>query len=506
MTQERIRTIARVILALAILVAMPLGRAWAGEAAGRNLKLYVDEKSGQVFAKPGPGRTPLDLPVAALPELSRQIEEAGARAAQADSKADKALNSVTTAEETLRSEMKNNVYKWLPAKVQASKKGFLLESEDGDFELKLTGYMQFDSRWYTTGDKPSSGSTFLLRRIRPEIHATLWKYFKIEVEPDFGEGTLSDKDMYIEADYTKMARLRVGKFKVPVGLEVLSSSSRMLFIERSLLQNVQPERDVGGMVHGQLCDGAFLYQLGVFNGVPDRASAIDTDTNSAKDFAGRVFIHPLRWISESTIQEYGQNFGVGVASTYGDERGALPMYTDDGRLTFFSYSSKASASGQRWRVDPQFYYFYGPFLLIAEYGQSTQRVTFSAANGPKMNLTNWAYQVQAGYVLTGEDLKYDKNVIPKEPFDPFKGTWGALALIGRWSQLGVDGDAFKLGYADITKSARGAKAYAIGLNWYLNDNLKAEVNYARTSFNGGNTDGRDKQDDSVIETRVQVAW
>ncbi|MGH7949291.1 MAG: OprO/OprP family phosphate-selective porin [Candidatus Binataceae bacterium] len=506
MSEERIRTVAGGILVVAILLATTFGRGWAAEPAATTVKLFVDGKTGQVFAKPGPGRTPLDLPVAALPELSRQIEEAGARAAQADSKADKALNSVTAAEETLRSEMKNDVYKWLPAKVQASKKGFLMESEDGDFELKLTGYMQFDSRWYTTGDKPSSGSTFQLRRIRPTIEGKLWKYFKFKIQPDFGEGTFTDKDMYIEFDYTKLARLRGGKYKVPVGLEVLSSSSRMLFIERSLLQNVQPERDVGGMVHGELCDGAFLYPLGVFNGVPDRASTVDIDTNSAKDFAGRVFFHPLRWIPESTIQEYGQNFGVGVASTYGDERGALPTYVDAGRLTFFTYNSGVAASGQRWRVDPQFYYSYGPFLMIAEYGQSTQRVTFPKTNGPKMNLTNWAYQVQAGYVLTGEDLKYDKNVIPKDPFDPSKGTWGAVALIARWSQLGVDGDAFKMGYADITKSARGAKEYVIGLNWYLNDNLKAEFNYARASFNGGGIGGRDKQDDSVLETRVQVLW
>ncbi|MGH7863445.1 MAG: OprO/OprP family phosphate-selective porin [Candidatus Binataceae bacterium] len=506
MSEARIRTVAGVILISAILMATTFARGWAAEPAAPTVKLYVDGKSGQVFAQPGPGRTALELPVVALPELSRQIEEAGARAAQADSKADKALNSVTAAEETLRSEMKNDVYKWLPAKVQASKKGFLLESEDGDFELKLTGYMQFDSRWYTTGDKPASGSTFQLRRIRPTIEGKLWKYFKFKIQPDFGEGTFSDKDMYIEFDYTKMARLRGGKYKVPVGLEVLSSSSRMLFIERSLLQNVQPERDLGAMVYGELCDGAFLYQLGVFNGVPDRAGTVDTDTNSAKDFAGRVFVHPLRWIPESTIQEYGQNFGVGVASTYGDERGALPTYVDAGRLTFFTYKSGVAAAGQRWRVDPQFYYYYGPFLFIAEYGQSTQRVTFPKTNGPTMNLTNWAYQVQAGYVLTGEDLKYDKNVVPKEPFDPFTRKWGAVALIARWAQLGVDGDAFKFGYADITKSARGAKEYTLGLNWYLNDNLRAELNYTRASFNGGSSGGRDKQDDSAIETRVQVAW
>jgi phosphate-selective porin OprO/OprP len=507
MMQQWVRRFVGVLVILAMVVIMPPGRVQAADPSVGTVKLYVDQKTGQVFAKPGPGRAPLDLPVSALPELTRQIEQVDSKASQADSKAEKALNSVTAAEESLRSQMKNDVYAWLPAKVQASSKGFLLESEDKAFELKLTGYMQFDSRWYTTHTVPSTGSiqpsTFVLRRIRPTIEGKLFKYFKFKIQPDFGEGTFSDKDMYFEFDYTKLARLRMGKFKVPSGLEVLESSSRMLMIERSLTQNVEPERDLGVMLHGELLKGALLYQTGIFNGVPDRASTVDTANHSGKDFAGRILSHPFRLITDA---ECLQNFGLGVASTIGSQRTTLPTYVTQGRTTFFSYVSSARARGQRWRVIPQLYYYYGPFLIQAEYSQSTQGLTSTTTSAASQEIRNWAYNVQGAYVITGEDIAYDKNVTPAENFDPFKRTLGALALTARWSQLGVDGDAFKMGFANINVASRGAKEWTIGLNWYLNPNIKAEFNYGRTSFNGGAANGGDKQDESVLETRVQFMW
>ena len=41
------------------------------------------------------------------------------------------------------------------------------------------------------------------------------------------------------------------------------------------------------------------------------------------------------------------------------------------------------------------------------------------------------------------------------------------------------------GFADITKSARRASAWAVGLTWYLNRNVKYVLNYEQTSFRGG---------------------
>ena len=98
--------------------------------------------------------------------------------------------------------------------------------------------------------------------------------------------------------------------------------------------------------------------------------------------------------------------------------------------------------------------------------------------------TDTGYLAQLSYVLTGEDAMF-KGVIPRHPFDPAHGTWGALDVAARISNVAVDSGVFKLGYGNPNVSATNATEYAFGLNWYLNTNVKWQLDYARTYFNGG---------------------
>src|SRR5690606_23015763 len=118
------------------------------------------------------------------------------------------------------------------------------------------------------------------------------------IMPDFGgSGSTSIspslQDAYVDVKYFPYARFRAGKYKVPFSLERLQSGSNLLFVERSLAQNIPPNRDVGFMLHGDpFSNGVFYYELGLFNGSVDGGS-VDGDFNSDKDFAGRFFIHPF---------------------------------------------------------------------------------------------------------------------------------------------------------------------------------------------------------------------
>ncbi len=68
----------------------------------------------------------------------------------------------------------------------------------------------------------------------------------------------------------------------------------------------------------------------------------------------------------------------------------------------------------------------------------------------------------------------------------------------------MDNDAFPT-YAAPTKSASRAAAWGIGLNWYLNKNARAYVDYEQTSFDGGDTTG-DRPIEKVIFTRLQLLY
>jgi hypothetical protein len=94
--------------------------------------------------------------------------------------------------------------------------------------------------------------------------------------------------------------------------------------------------------------------------------------------------------------------------------GLASSYLTDGQQTFFSYTNNVVASGTHWRLSPQGYYYWGPFGLLGEYVISDQEVRKGAV---KADIQNTAWQVAAGWVLTGEDASY-AGVTPRHPFDP----------------------------------------------------------------------------------------
>lgn len=390
--------------------------------------------------------------------------------------------------------------------VGAGKDGFFVKSADGNFQLRLRGYVQADGRFYADDQDHLGTDTFLMRRVRPIIEGTVFKNFDFRIMPDFGGSSPSLFDAYADARLWPEAKLRVGKFKPPVGLERLQSGADLLFVERGLPTNLVPNRDIGAQVFGDLWDGAFSYALGAFNGAPDTANG-NLDNNDDKDFAGRIFAHPFK----NTTFEPLQGFGIGVSGTYGDHAGTvgtpnLPSYVTPGQLTFFRYRSDGTdagttiASGQESRYSPQGYFYWGPFGLLGEYvriSQSVKRNTTSAT------LDHDAWQVQLSYVLTGENATYG-SLSPAKPFDLTKGTWGAFQVAAQYGELHVDKDTFPT-FANPNNSARIAKSWGLGLNWYLNRNFKFVLNYEQTDFTGGSSQGERPKERAVLG-RFQISY
>ncbi len=382
-----------------------------------------------------------------------------------------------------------------------SKDGFAIKSPDDDFILKLRGLIQTDSRSVSGKKGSTSDDTFLLRRLRPIFEGTVWKDIDFKFVPDFGSGATAIQDAYLDFKYFPAAKLQVGKFKAPFGIERLQSNADTLFTELALSGNLTPNYDIGAMFHSEsLFGGKVSYAAGIFNGVADNGS-LDSDIDSGKEFAGRVFVNPWKGGDNAFLD----GLGIGFATTLGTKEGTssssyLPSYKTPGQQTFYSYRSGVFADGPAIRYSPQAYYSYGSFGLLTEYITSSQEVMLGTTSD---KLTNKAWQVAASYVLTGEAASY-KGVKPKNPFDPKTGKWGAFELVGRVSQLNVDDNAFPT-FANSATSAKAAAAWGVGLNWYLNRNVKASLDYDQTRFSGGHSSG-DRENERAIMARVQVSF
>jgi phosphate-selective porin OprO/OprP len=402
----------------------------------------------------------------------------------------------------------------------AGKDGFALKSADGDFQLKVGGFVHADGRFYLDDEQKPATNTFLIRRAFLNFEGTVYRNFVFRIQPDFGGGKTTLQDAYLDARFNPAFQLLVGKTKVPFLLERIQSATDRRFVELAFPNSLSPNRDIGVFLHGDLLKGAVTYALGIFNGLPDGDTS-DVDTNNDKDSVARLFVHPF----QHTEIEPLRGLGLGVAATYGNQEGKvdtskksftsnLPSYKTSGQQTFFSYIDKTGeptkdfssdnnviADGSRTRISPQAYYYRGPFGLLGEYVQTRQEVR---KKNDVEKLTNSAWQAAAYYVVTGEKNSF-KHISPSKPFDLGKGQWGAVELVARYSELRVDGDAFPR-FADPTKSANRAKAWAAGLNWYLNPKVKVAANYEQTRFKGGASGNVDREAEKVILSRFEVAY
>jgi phosphate-selective porin OprO/OprP len=383
--------------------------------------------------------------------------------------------------------------------ITAGPESFWFRSADSNFMVRVGGYAQADGRFYLHDEAKNGVDTFLMRRVRPILDGTFYHDFDFRVMTDFGNGAASStllQDAYLEWHSLPWLSITAGKFKPPVGLEQLQSDTDLIFMERGLPSDLVPQRDVGIQVSGDLLGGVVSYAGGIFNGVVDGGIA-DLDTGDAKDGTARIFILPFKTTNISPLQ----GLGFGAGGTIGDQKYTssatnLPTYKTTGQLTFFSYRSGVANDGREMRGTPQAYYYYGPFNLLSEYAISEQEVRAGTLTD---SLHNTAWQVVGGFLLTGEEAQYrgspfnpDYVLEPRHPFNPAAGGWGALEVVGRYGELRIDPDAFSknptaggLRFADPTKSAQEAHEWGVGLNWYLNRNVKLAMDYEQTVFDGG---------------------
>lgn len=466
--------------------------------------------------------------------------------------------------------------------VKASSSGFSFGSADGKNEIKFRGLVQADHRHYSEGANDVRGRTneragnlnsdgfhnaedsSLLRRVRPTIEGKVAGKYGFRFTPEFAGGSASAVDAYVEANLNSALKIRAGKQKSIVGLERLQGGGDIKFVERSYVTNaILPNRDLGVTVSGDLLGNKLNYGVGVVNGVADGGNiSTGTEYNGEREYTARIFATPF---IDSDSALAGLGFGIGGTWTdYTGEknlnftdtssadatRNGLPSYVTEGQQTFFRYTSNAIADGQRIRWSPQANYYYGPLGVIAEYAKVSQDVSLANNGSPsaggaatggsaitagsKRNLKHDAWDIGVSYLLTGEDASF-KGVKPKQDFDLDKGGLGAWELVARYSEINLDNDTFKnaagqyaaegsaitSSFSDLTKSAKSAETWTLGVNWYLNSNAKIALNYARTSFDGGalrkglaqtvnnNASGsnvRDREDEEAILARFQVAF
>jgi phosphate-selective porin OprO/OprP len=474
---------------------------------------------------------------AATPSLEERLQQAEARLKVLERKLELAEEASTT------------TAKAAPV-VKAAPSGFTLQSADGASVIKLRGNLAIDGRAFLDKNTPTTADTFLFRRVRPNIEGTIDGIYDFRFMPEFGGGRSIVQDAYVNARFSPYFALQAGKFKGPVGLERLQPDQYNRFLELGLPSNLVPNRDLGVQVSGGVGGGALTYAVGYFDGVADGASTDtnttpDLDTDGKRDWEGRVFALPFAQSGHFALR--GLGFGVGAsyvnstgvatstATTVTVANGPpavtssivtattnslLPGYRTPGQQSLFSYRGDTAgtglinestiADGARRRLAPQAYYYVGPFGLLGEYNIVTQDVRrqVNATTVRRASLTHHAWQVSGSWFLTGEEAAYSAFT-PASTFQPGKPGLGAWELVARIQGIRFDPATFTGGaasFADPARSVASAQSAGAGVNWYLNQNFKLQLDYELTRYHGGAAAGADRPDERAVLGRFSLIF
>src|SRR5262249_48217851 len=132
--------------------------------------------------------------------------------------------------------------------------------------------------------------------------------------PDFAGSSLSKSitDAYVNVHYWDGFQVEMGKFKQPFSYEQLIQDRYTPFMERSMIDQLVPQRDEGVMVHGRKMFGDhFDYALAIGNGDQNDSTI---DSNNAKDFNCRMVVRPFNDPYFCLLRglQIGSSYGVGI--------------------------------------------------------------------------------------------------------------------------------------------------------------------------------------------------
>jgi phosphate-selective porin OprO and OprP len=375
--------------------------------------------------------------------------------------------------------------------VQVSwKDGLNFTSAGGLFKGKIGGRLHFDIAGFDEDsdlrsspigdinvDNPDQAYFRRARlSIEGEVGTALPLMFKAEY--DFAPAEAEFKDVFVGIDKIPfVGRIQAGHFKEPMGLEMLTSSRFLTFVERAAPSEAfAPERNIGVMASDAKLDQRLTYAAGLFT---DTAEAGKLSTvNSNYRFTGRV--SGLPWYDEAT--KGGSLLHLGVSASYIDPGGTnivIRSRPEARTVNRFVNSGSTGLLGADYSylAGVEAAVVLGPFSVQAEYFRQWVE---QPADNPAFD----GFYIFGSWFITGEHRNYRKangtfdRVIPHKNFTD--GGIGAWELALRYSHTELNDDTFIFGRLNNITA---------GVNWYLNPNAKLQFNYVHARVDRGATDG-----------------
>ena len=185
--------------------------------------------------------------------------------------------------------------------------------------------------------------------------------------------------------------------------------------------------------------------------------------------------------SGTGFDDFDSRFGVRGGSDGGATKYAPKFTSGDGDRSH-AYNLKAALAT-------------GPLHIMAEYYMGEIDVPDAVAASDDLEVDG--YYVQAGYILTGESRSYKTGSAAFDKVKP-KGANGAWEVFARYGMMNAD-----MGSNITLTGGEDASVVTLGVNYYMNSNVKVAVNYVNA---GTDTKISGEDDGDAIVGRLQLAF
>ena len=343
---------------------------------------------------------------------------------------------------------------------------------------------QTDWRDFPAEPATAPKDVFDLHRARVGIEGTLLTRFDYQIERELHDATQPWRDVYVDARVLRDLQIQAGQFKIPFGLDQLTSGMDIDFNYRSLAGTyLAPGRDLGLMAHGKLFDDVVKYEAGVFRqGGENVRSSERTEAQSARTVAGRLVVKP--WNGSKAFRSL-RSFAAGIAFTDGrlpEGPNSLRGKTVPGDAFFEHFY----VDGERRRVGAEFQWRPGPMSVQGEFIRARdQRRGQGIDNENLPDAAARGWYLSSTWLVTGERKK--DTIKPARPF--LKGGIGAVELAARVERLGSGSHGTAAGSFSSPRAPvillRADNVSTAGVNWYLNEYVKLQVNLIREQREAG---------------------
>jgi len=363
--------------------------------------------------------------------------------------------------------------------------GYKVESKDGNFKMKFGGRIQYDVAAFFQDAAMEDAFGVVkdgveFRRVRFFNSGTVYSNVKYKVQLSFEAGRLSFKDVYIElTDIPIVGNFRVGHFKEPFRLEVMTSSKYMTFMERSFHSAYAPERNTGFMLHNKMLNSRLFWQFAVLR----------NGNSFGDDIRARDGVNIVFRLSGVAFQNKDKKQLLHLGGAYSHRKPESEKYIIALRPESH-LAPRYASTGVIDSVSKVNLFSLEAALVLNSFSFQTELV-YSNVSADGVQLKFPTYYAQVSYFLTGESRVYKGGTSGFSRVSPKKNFGGGGS--GAWEV------ALRFSNGDLTDGDRGGRLndITIGVNWHLNPVTRVALNYINANL-------KDVGTTNILQTRFQV--